>query len=555
MMAAETEMDNNILTDPEDCRDEREEDEPTDQTDITGSDTENESETIVGVKRTLDSDDINSEPKKLCVDNDEDDVDNDGGNSALPGEEVSSSSVKTSNDSSTSTKTCPNASTESVKSDESSSKAESNEKESNLNDEHEEEKDIDETTSKLRASGILISLIKKNKKPEDEKEKTEDKEKTESQTPAKSDDDNKKNPLEVGPHLSVTMVNKSSPSEPVAKKMLSLKSASDLLDPCKRSSVASPNTMLNNVVKDSISVSRISKSASGSLSTSSPPSPHQISAAQQHLLASHINFAQSFPRGLPMMPPPLPPPGGGGGGMPGLQPRPMRPGQPGAGSLSDQLNRAASGMADYMRQGLEELLKELSAQGSPEATIQGLQLELEKMQWRHNQELSEMKQNVDIMLKDMKSNLEKETQRALDTLKKQFEVDKQKAITETKKKQWCANCSKEAIFYCCWNTSYCDYPCQQSHWPAHMSTCSQVSSETEENSDQKMSPPVTSTRSTDPLINMSMSGGLPMNIGGMFSVPGMMGGMRPSLPASLRGGVSIRPSVPGHLTISRPYFM
>ncbi|XP_078331217.1 uncharacterized protein LOC144617675 [Crassostrea virginica] len=26
---------------------------------------------------------------------------------------------------------------------------------------------------------------------------------------------------------------------------------------------------------------------------------------------------------------------------------------------------------------------------------------------------------------------------------------------------FCANCGKEAIFYCCWNTSYCDYPCQQ----------------------------------------------------------------------------------------------
>merc|ERR1719341_655318 len=88
-----------------------------------------------------------------------------------------------------------------------------------------------------------------------------------------------------------------------------------------------------------------------------------------------------------------------------------------------------------------------------------------------------MKQNVDIMMKDMKGNLEKETQRAVDNLKKQAEAEKQKAITETKKKQWCANCSKEAIFYCCWNTSYCDYPCQQAHWPSHMSSCSQVGNE------------------------------------------------------------------------------
>merc|ERR1719327_1822346 len=102
------------------------------------------------------------------------------------------------------------------------------------------------------------------------------------------------------------------------------------------------------------------------------------------------------------------------------------------------------------------------------------------MQWRHSQEMAEMKQSVDMMLKDMKTSMEKDTQRTLDSLKKQAEVEKQKAITETKKKQWCANCSKEAIFYCCWNTSYCDYPCQQSHWPVHMSSCAQNNSDTTE---------------------------------------------------------------------------
>ena len=158
--------------------------------------------------------------------------------------------------------------------------------------------------------------------------------------------------------------------------------------------------------------------------------------------------------------------------LPPLPPLPLA-----SGSLSDQLNRISAGLSDYMRIGLEDLLRELSAQGSPEATIKGLQLELEKMQWRHNQEMAEMKQNVEMMIKDIKSNLEKETQRSIDQLKKQSEVEKQKAVSETKKKQWCANCSKEAIFYCCWNTSYCDYPCQQAHWPGHMSSCSQVNNE------------------------------------------------------------------------------
>ena len=30
------------------------------------------------------------------------------------------------------------------------------------------------------------------------------------------------------------------------------------------------------------------------------------------------------------------------------------------------------------------------------------------------------------------------------------------------------------MFYCCWNTSYCDYPCQQAHWPHHMEACTQA---------------------------------------------------------------------------------
>lgn len=37
----------------------------------------------------------------------------------------------------------------------------------------------------------------------------------------------------------------------------------------------------------------------------------------------------------------------------------------------------------------------------------------------------------------------------------------------------CANCGKEAQFYCCWNTSYCDYSCQIKQWSKHMSKCTQ----------------------------------------------------------------------------------
>lgn len=37
-------------------------------------------------------------------------------------------------------------------------------------------------------------------------------------------------------------------------------------------------------------------------------------------------------------------------------------------------------------------------------------------------------------------------------------------ISTTKKKQWCFNCEEEAMYHCCWNTSYCSVKCQQEHW-------------------------------------------------------------------------------------------
>merc|ERR1719288_644521 len=166
--------------------------------------------------------------------------------------------------------------------------------------------------------------------------------------------------------------------------------------------------------------------------------------------------------------------------MPNLHPRPLLGGPPGGpaippvvGPVSEQINKVAGKLVDFMRGTLEELFKELSAQGSPEATIKALQIEMEKMQWRHQQELAEVKRNADLLMMELRQTMEAEKQKVLADFKKQAEIEKHKAVAETKKKQWCAACGKEAIFYCCWNTSYCDYPCQQAHWPSHMSSCAQ----------------------------------------------------------------------------------
>uniref|UniRef100_UPI00358E6AEE zinc finger MYND domain-containing protein 11 n=1 Tax=Myxine glutinosa TaxID=7769 RepID=UPI00358E6AEE len=59
----------------------------------------------------------------------------------------------------------------------------------------------------------------------------------------------------------------------------------------------------------------------------------------------------------------------------------------------------------------------------------------------------------------------------LEEIKKLAAQHKQ-MISQTKKKQWCYNCEEEAMYHCCWNTSYCSTKCQQEHWHAeHKRTC------------------------------------------------------------------------------------
>uniref|UniRef100_A0A8C5C461 Protein kinase C-binding protein 1-like n=1 Tax=Gadus morhua TaxID=8049 RepID=A0A8C5C461_GADMO len=135
----------------------------------------------------------------------------------------------------------------------------------------------------------------------------------------------------------------------------------------------------------------------------------------------------------------------------------------------------SSQMMDTIKGTMTEIYNDLSksTSGNTIAEIRRLRIEIEKLQWLHQQELSEMKHNLELTMAEMRQSLEQERERLVAEVKKQTESEKQQAVDETKKKQWCANCRKEAIFYCCWNTSYCDYPCQQAHWPEHMKSCTQ----------------------------------------------------------------------------------
>ncbi|XP_692886.6 MYND-type zinc finger-containing chromatin reader ZMYND8 isoform X2 [Danio rerio] len=160
-----------------------------------------------------------------------------------------------------------------------------------------------------------------------------------------------------------------------------------------------------------------------------------------------------------------------------------------AADIAKYTNKIMDAIKGTMNEIYNDLTK--STSGNTIAEIRRLRIEIEKLQWLHQQELSEMKHNLELTMAEMRQSLEQERERIVAEVKKQMEMEKQQAVDETKKKQWCANCRKEAIFYCCWNTSYCDYPCQQAHWPEHMKSCTQSATSSQQEQESEGSTDVT----------------------------------------------------------------
>lgn len=125
---------------------------------------------------------------------------------------------------------------------------------------------------------------------------------------------------------------------------------------------------------------------------------------------------------------------------------------------------------------MEDTMLEMSEGDEPvlQAKITILKIELERTKQAYEQEIAELKRTSDLMLSEMRKSMENEKTRISNEIRKQCEQERLRSIEETKKKQWCSNCGREAQFYCCWNTSYCDYPCQQMHWSRHSATCAQT---------------------------------------------------------------------------------
>ncbi|XP_055310495.1 MYND-type zinc finger-containing chromatin reader ZMYND8-like isoform X2 [Sitodiplosis mosellana] len=145
-----------------------------------------------------------------------------------------------------------------------------------------------------------------------------------------------------------------------------------------------------------------------------------------------------------------------------------------AGSVCKTLMENAHKMTDFFRSVIEDTLGDLANMSNPEAKIRLLELEMEKQKNAHAKEITDVKANTDRLLNEMKKSMEKERTRVINDTRKQCEMERIRSVEEAKKKQWCANCLKEAQFYCCWNTSYCNHICQRKHWEQHMATCAQV---------------------------------------------------------------------------------
>ncbi|XP_066526160.1 protein kinase C binding protein 1, like isoform X3 [Hoplias malabaricus] len=160
---------------------------------------------------------------------------------------------------------------------------------------------------------------------------------------------------------------------------------------------------------------------------------------------------------------------------------------PASADVAADIAKYTSKMMDAIKGTMTEIYNDLSKSttGNTIAEIRRLRIEIEKLQWLHQQELSEMKHNLELTMAEMRQSLEQEKERLVSEVKKQMEIEKQQAVDETKKKQWCAYCKKEAIFYCCWNTSYCDYPCQQAHWPEHMKSCTQSATASQQEAEEE----------------------------------------------------------------------
>ncbi|KAL7033510.1 hypothetical protein ACKWTF_007618 [Chironomus riparius] len=176
-----------------------------------------------------------------------------------------------------------------------------------------------------------------------------------------------------------------------------------------------------------------------------------------------------------------------------------------SGAVSTLFSENAHRMTDYFKSLLIDTISAISSGVSDaqnvllklelEKTKQQLhnfknenQLKFDKLKKEHADEIRILKMSHDEKIQIIQQNSDQDKIKLIAEIRQQCEIEKQRAVESTKREikrvTWCSNCTKEARFYCCWNTSYCGPSCQKVHWQTHQKYCTNRNSSTVENSVQ-----------------------------------------------------------------------
>ncbi|XP_070566470.1 zinc finger MYND domain-containing protein 11-like isoform X2 [Ptychodera flava] len=99
-----------------------------------------------------------------------------------------------------------------------------------------------------------------------------------------------------------------------------------------------------------------------------------------------------------------------------------------------------------------------------EAITEALEKLRAEMESDKQQTISRVKDTMMAEIDRTKKQTREKCQEEFEEELKKIEAKNKEEMSQTKKRQWCINCEEEAMYHCCWNTSYCSINCQQIHW-------------------------------------------------------------------------------------------
>lgn len=140
---------------------------------------------------------------------------------------------------------------------------------------------------------------------------------------------------------------------------------------------------------------------------------------------------------------------------PKLKPKPPGPlstyfdeGNPSsAGPVTKSINSVAHRLSDYFRGLLIETLSDLTTAGSSEAKIRSLELEIENLKHKHNEEMLEFRKNISTILKDIQKSIVEERNKIIDETRANCEAERLRSVEEAKSKQWYVSVSPSSVYY------------------------------------------------------------------------------------------------------------